>query len=592
MSAMQEKDFTNIDHLFKNHLKDDQVPFDPASWEKMEKLLEDPGSKKIVAGLFSSKVGAIAASIATLLLGTGAFYAINKTSEDVAIADVSNTTVIGPKVAITENHNRQHGEVVVVANDETLANNDVKLQQQIAKEAKKVLIVAKATPSKSSEHLIKNSIDKNTINKNKGNKERSGSNKYIGSHAVMAGTMKNGKTKSALFVTNAKGEKELIDVVSTENLALIEKENSAIVNSKIPVEGTIAYNSVIKANDQLFEDEKGILYKKVIIPTREIKLYEKHKYDRESGKLNIAVDTLGITMVPVEKLVPLSMVDFEEINKEKIRLKEEQVFIASTSKATTGTKSSSTLVESIKDKTSSAVMNLSLAKQHSSMGNMLRRIQDNINNAFDGSQNFYLGASLGVNTYPSFSSNMGYNLGLSLSYQGWERLGLAAEIRYIQSYFNNLSLTHLVDKYNNQNQGIDAQGNKQYSATYEPMLERATISQVNQISVPLIASYNLGKFSPYAGVNLNYLFNIKHQTVSIENNESNGSNVVSNLPFKNGIAHTSNENIFKNKMNFGYVAGVTYDISNALSIDARLQQNLFNQRVLSNEMGKIGRAHV
>lgn len=201
------------------------------------------------------------------------------------------------------------------------------------------------------------------------------------------------------------------------------------------------------------------------------------------------------------------------------------------------------------------------------------RFYDMMNNYLNGQQPFYFGGSLGIQNYFSTPMQTGFHLGLGGYYEFKERYTLGVELKYIQNQFGSQKINDSYHKFSNQT--IDQSGSKPvYSATAQKFTDVYTLKSNSYWELPVTLRYQLSKLSVMGGVFANYMTGTKY-SLQPQQMEGAATQVSASTQFKDEKPSVSPSD-FKARMNMGLTLGASYDFSKHVSLDFRLNQNLWN----------------
>jgi RecA/RadA recombinase len=203
------------------------------------------------------------------------------------------------------------------------------------------------------------------------------------------------------------------------------------------------------------------------------------------------------------------------------------------------------------------------------------RFYDMMSTYLNGQQPFYFGASIGVQNYFSTPMQTGFHIGLGGYYEFKERFTLGAEVKYI---YNQYGPQKVNDSYNQfSNHSLDQSGTKPvYSATAQKFTDIYTLKSNSYWEVPVTLRYQLSKLSIMGGLFANYMTGTKY-SLQAQQKEGGASQVFGNTQFKDEQPSVTAKD-FTSRMGMGMTLGASYDFSKRVSLDFRLNQNLWNNQ--------------
>ena len=205
-------------------------------------------------------------------------------------------------------------------------------------------------------------------------------------------------------------------------------------------------------------------------------------------------------------------------------------------------------------------------------GSFASRFYDMMSNYLNGQQPFYFGGSIGIQNYFSNPMQTGFHLGVGGYYEFKERYTLGVELKYIQNQFGSQKINDSYNKYTNQT--IDQSGNKPvYTATAQKFTDVYSLKSNSYWEVPVTLRYQLSRLSIMGGVFANYMAGTTY-ALQPKQLEGDATQVTGGTQFRDEKPNVTAAD-FKARMGMGMTLGASYDFSKHVSLDFRLNQNLW-----------------
>lgn len=590
---MNDKDFIKIDDLFKGKPeREESIP--PGAWRNMQDLLEKSATTGGVAG--SRRYGLYAVfALLTVGMGVSALslqhrQLLNKENRVIASNDtkgaLSSTNATNTNTAATElspsgpvsnttlNHNTTASstEPVVAVNE---ANNTAPLSatKPVNHTPAKVVNGSnphKATASVSTEHNNK----ANAVNRSHTARLSNNKNKISARDASIAADIQK---KS---ITNPITSSSPSNVSATADIALakIDRQEFAPVSAKDSVYEAVVHD---KVNNKKFVVEKhqDEWKKEVSTPVTEFTRSISQKTTADN-RLVQQIDTIRQKNYVRTQLVALS--DKEKLSliaiasnapKAGLNLVATTAATANIANNVTNGAGFANLVplENYKVKTVNTIERKSFAT----------RFYDMMSTYLNKDKPFYFGASLGGQVMFSQPLQSGFHLGLGGYYEFKERYTLGAELRYLHNSYNNGSLTEHYQTYSQQS--VDRTGPEPvYSALEQKFTNTYYLQSSSYLELPITMRYQLSKLSIMGGIYGSYMMGTRYTNKMAE--LSGEASMVSGLKPFTTTTGTIVANDFKARYGMGFTIGAAYDFSKHLSLDVRINQNLWNNLKSTSEL--------
>ncbi len=591
---MNDKDFIKIDDLFKGKPeREERIP--PGAWRNMQDLLEKSATTGGAAGsrryglyavfaLLTVGMGVSALSLQhrQLLSKENRVIASNDTKGSLSSTNAANTntaaTELSPSGSVsntTLNHNTTASSTaaVVAAVDEannTVTQSATKPETNTPTEVGNSSNPHKATASVSTEHNNKS----NVATRSKTARLNNNKNKISARDASIAADIQK-KT-----ITNPITSSSPSNVSATADIALakINRQEFAPVSAKDSVYEAVVHD---KVNNKKFVVEKhqDEWKKEVNTPVTEFTRSVSQKTTADN-RLIQHIDTIRQKNYVRTQLVALS-------DKEKLSLiaiasnapKADLNMVATTTAAaniannvTNGAGFANLVpLENYKVKTVNTVERKSFAA----------RFYDMMSTYLNKDKPFYFGASLGGQVMFSQPLQSGFHLGLGGYYEFKERYTLGAELRYLHNSYNNGSLTEHYQTYSQQS--IDRTGPEPvYSALEQKFTNTYYLQSSAYLELPITMRYQLSKLSVMGGIYGSYMMGTRYTNKMAE--LSGEASMVSSLKPFTATTGTIVANDFKARFGMGFTIGAAYDFSKHLSLDLRINQNLWNNLKSTSEL--------
>ncbi|OJV55500.1 MAG: hypothetical protein BGO31_19250 [Bacteroidetes bacterium 43-16] len=591
---MNDKDFIKIDDLFKGKPeREERIP--AGAWRNMQDLLEKSATTGGAAG--SRRYGLYAVfALLTVGMGVSALSLQNRQLRDKDAAPIvaaetggqlsgplsqNNTTAteLSPSASGNNNiHNTPTGNTTASADAAGNGNN---------KEQGNNNNIAAHTPGSSHNNTTQQqattvvAADKHNnkgrhINATRTDVKRSNNakNKIAATEATIAADIQKKQFTNPITSSSPANVSATADVA----LAKIDKQQFAPVMAKDSI-----YEAVVldNTNKQKFVVEKhnNEWKKEVTTPVKETtrKVTQSQTAD---NRIVQHMDTIEQRNYVRTQLIALS-------DKEKLSL----VAIASTApkvdmKLTANTGAGLDLMAS-NITNGGGFANLVPLENYKvktlnkdDRRSFVTRFYDMMNTYMNKDKPFYFGGSLGGQLMFSQPLQSGFNLGLGGYYEFKERYTLGLEFRYLRNSYSG----SLVENYQNYSQQtVDRSGaTPVYSALEQKFTNTYNLQHSTYLELPVSIRYQLSKLSVMGGVYGSYMTGTKYTTNMAEQNGE--AHMVSGpKPF---VSTTGSilANDFKARYGMGFTIGAAYDFSKHLSLDVRINQNLWNNLKTSSEL--------
>ena len=585
---MNDKNFIKIDDLFKGKPeKEEQMP--SGAWRNMQDLLDKSATTGGAAG--SRRYGLYAVfALLTVGMGVSALslqhrQLLNKEDRVIASNDTksalsstnganTNTTATelspsgpGSNTTLNQNTTTSSTATVVTVNE---ANNTG--TQSVTE-----LVINKPTKVRSSSNSHKATASSNNELNNKANTARLNNNK----NKISARDASIAADIQKKSITNPITSSSPSNVSATADLALskINRQEFAPVSAKDSVYEAVVHD---KVNNKKFVVEKhqDEWKKEVSTPVTEFTRSVSQKTTADN-RLVQHIDTIRKKNYVRTQLVALS-------DKEKLSLiaiasnapKTDLNMVATSTAAVVDIANNVTNgagfanlvpLENYKVKTVNTVKYKSFAA----------RFYDMMSTYLNKDKPFYFGASLGGQVMFSQPLQSGFHLGLGGYYEFKERYTLGAELRYLHNSYNNGSLTEHYQTYSQQS--IDRTGPEPvYSALEQKFTNTYFLQSSSYLELPITMRYQLSKLSIMGGIYGSYMMGTKYTNKMAE--LSGEAIMVSGLKPFTTTTGTIVANDFKARYGMGFTIGAAYDFSKHLSLDLRINQNLWNNLKSTSEL--------
>lgn len=590
---MNDKDFIKIDDLFKGKPeREERIP--PGAWRNMQDLLEKSATTGGAAG--SRRYGLYAVfALLTVGMGVSALslqhrQLLNKENRVIASNDtkasLSSTSTTNTNTTATElspsgsvSNTTLNGNTTASSTGAVVTVNEANktAPQSTAKPVTNTPIKAanssnphKATASVSTEHNNKaNAATRFNMGRLNNNK-----NKISARDASIAADIQEKPITNPITSSSPSNVSATADIA----LAKIDRQEFAPVAPKDSVYEAVVHD---KVNNKKFVVEKhqGEWKKEVSTPVTEFTRSISQKTTADN-RLVQQIDTIRQKNYVRTQLVALS-------DKEKLSL----IAIASNAPKTdlslvTTTAAAANIannvangagfanlvpLENYKVKTVNTVERKSFAA----------RFYDMMSTYLNKDKPFYFGASLGGQVMFSQPLQSGFHLGLGGYYEFKERYTLGAELRYLHNSYNNGSLTEHYQSYSQQT--VDRTGPEPvYSALEQKFTNTYYLQSSSYLELPITMRYQLSKLSIMGGIYGSYMMGTRYTNKMAE--LSGEASMVSGLKPFTTTTGTIVANDFKARYGMGFTIGVAYDFSKHLSLDVRINQNLWNNLKSTSEL--------
>ncbi len=589
---MSDKDFIKIDDLFKGKPeREERIP--PGAWRNMQELLEKSATTGGAAG--SRRYGLYAVfALLTVGMGVSALSLQHQQllNKDNRVIAGNNTQELLSATTGTSTITRDTEQTPAApGNDDTGNQNDA------ASSSTAILTLSKGnkTATQHAAQPVANSQAK-VINGNRSqvaasvttqneNKANPGTRFNKARLAAAKNTTKQDAVIAAEIqhksIPNPITSSSPANVGTTAELALakIDRQQFAPVAAQ-----DAAYEAVVhdKTNNNKFvvEKDQDEWKKEVKIPVTEFTRTVNQKTTADN-RLVQQIDTIRQRNYVRTQLVALS--DQEKLSLLAIASNAPKVdlnMLGATSASgnsiagnvTNGAGFANLVpLENYKVKTVNTIERKSFAA----------RFYDMMSTYLNKDKPFYFGASLGGQVMFSQPLQSGFHLGLGGYYEFKERYTLGAELRYLHNSYNNSSLTENYQTYSQQS--IDRSGPEPvYNALEQKFTNTYYLQQSTYLELPITMRYQLSKLSVMGGIYGSYMMGTKYTNKMAE--LSGEATMVSGLKPFAATNGTIVANDFKARYGMGFTLGAAYDFSKNLSLDLRVNQNLWNNLKSTSEL--------
>ena len=194
---------------------------------------------------------------------------------------------------------------------------------------------------------------------------------------------------------------------------------------------------------------------------------------------------------------------------------------------------------------------------------------------------FAAGLTAGINgTFFGPASFKGFQFGVTGNFSFGDNFSILTELKYFDRINNNYSLNDNYYTYT-------PAGGGQYNKTVNPL--SYSFSTLHSIELPISVRYCKSKFNFYVGGNIVYTFAINTGASTLSTTTQQPT-VVSAAG--NNTEPSIKANDFDSKFGFGYLFGISYQISPSVMLDFRNVQTVWNNastpgaKIISNQLYK------
>jgi len=590
-----QKDFIHIDNLFKQ-LRNSEEPERPGSWLHMKELLdkEMPLGTTLSAGR-SFRRFLIPVLAVMLAAGGGAtYYKLSETGRKPAAAPIAAGPATSNESAgtdATRNLVASGSRNVAAPKEETPASSgttDAGSENENDQSARNR--AASAQPS---------TVRGGSAAAGSGNRRHHGAGSATTANpaqntapiAAAPGIAAN-RTQNAAAPEKENTKKEMHlaagETQLKEEQRVIEQIKPVQKNTPVAAAGTnersragtnnyaagntgIRQLSLALGNKRIVKDSEGNLYKEERDTFKRIDLVERLVASGNRSKNGPAykttMDTVAVTKVEKVRYVALDHLELISLRKLGIEASAKKIVPAAGLKERTLSK---------KEIVSLVPLNqYKVASRRIDPGKFNQLIQNTsqgISNYFDGSHNFYAAVLVGGNASFGNPGAFGMQVGIAGLYSLSERLTLAAELKYVNHYFSNYSIEDRSVTFENVSSQQVGTG-WLFSGQQNTTTSAYKINGFGALEMPVTLSYNLGRLSIFAGLNMAYAFPIKwskentFNTTNVQETQSQNQN-----PFREAFFKVDEQKDFNSRFGLGYLWGMSYDVSRKISLDARISQ--------------------
>jgi hypothetical protein len=168
---------------------------------------------------------------------------------------------------------------------------------------------------------------------------------------------------------------------------------------------------------------------------------------------------------------------------------------------------------------------------------------------------------LGGNTIPGFQLGATETFGIS------DHFSIMTELKYFQNFNNKMTVNDNYTLYKNV-------GNEW---TKDSMSHYYKFSTLQSLSLPVTLQYNVGRFNIIGGPSFSYIMGISPEPVDLAIPEYHRGGI--NAPTQQELDASGariNADNFVGRFSIGYIVGFSYQFAPKLSVDARLNQNIWD----------------
>lgn len=615
------KDFIHIDDVFKN-LRNGEEPEGSGAWLRMKDLLDKelPVGTPIASGWSFRRY--MLPLVALLLIGGGVTYyemkdsgpgllagntgmehtvsgnaggeAIKAVATHDPVAHASGNGIHDPKATGRNNGQSRSGSVKDGAAQAGHQPVSGAMSQHAA-------TAGSGTAASGSNHALKNDrmpaagefIPANTIAKRSDRTHTPLLAKKALNITVAEDPAGKDQPVGITAGSKALSEEHVIEKIQPKNqgaavLASGNKNNATAAKTGLPARtetnrpaepqpgnGNLKAIATTLNNKKIVKDEDGNLYKEERDTFKRMDLVERTVAARNAGnsntkQLKTILDTVAVTRIEKIRYVPLNPIELMALKKMSVDNRIQKPVPMASLRERTSTREEVSFVP---------LTNYKVASRRLDPGKFNQLVQNTtrgISNYFDGSRNFYLSLIVGGNASFGNPGAFGMQAGIAGLYSLGERLTLAAELKYVSHYFSNYTLQDqsiTFDNVNSQqvaNEWLFSGNSQTTTAVYK-------VNSFAALEMPVTLSYNLGRVSVFAGLNMAYAFPMnwkKELTVasaSVQEKRAENQN-----PFIDAAFQLNEKKDFASRLGLGYVWGLNYDLSRKISLDARVGQILWD----------------
>lgn len=571
---MEDKDLIKIDDLFRGRPdKEERVP--AGAWKNMQDLLDQAATTG--GGNGGGRYGMYALlALLTVGMGAGAVTwqknTLHPRSGYAAPAEGNGPVALAATDPIQ--HNTSLADEGDVSDTEAKANEDDMRDPVVAGHSKKA-----AAPSTA--RIAGNKGSNNAGPTAPAQEIRSGTkpgNRSL-AHAqsrvdkaqleadaqMLAGIQDRANDRTALDITSGNTQDDLASIADAA-LKQIDKTQFAPVDDK-----DAHYEAVVKAEDQktkfILEKESDEWKKEIVNKVNQID--RKVSYtELEDGRMKQHIDTVANKTFYRSRLEPLSTKD--KLDLLAIASAMPRAMPLAGPEHTDANAAAAGIKANASASANSDLVLLSdyKVKSSTSRQSLVTRFYDMMSQYLDGQKPYYFGANIGGQAMFSNPLQSGFHIGAGAYYEFKERYTLGAEFRYLRNSFSgggqvrdNFS-TFRNQVYNN---GV-------YTALEQKNVNTYTLSSNSYLELPITIRYQLSKLSLMGGLYGNYMTGTRY--TSELNKLSEERTVSANTQFISGTGSVMNED-FKARYGMGLTIGAGYDFSRKLSLDMRINQNMW-----------------
>lgn len=586
---MEDKDLIKIDDLFRGRPdKEERVP--AGAWKNMQDLLDKAATTG--GGNGGGRYG-MYALLALLTVGMGAGAVTwQKSSLRPAVEYAAQVQSNGPAAEAAGSHHDRSS----IADGNDINGNEAGADIGHNDNARSAFKAERSNALADPTALIAINTKKNSVGINASPKIKDNGSSLAKPENRPAGREQRRADKAALE-TDAQ---VLMALQGTTNNSLADdKVNSATQNDLTsiadaalkqidkaqfaPVDKRDAhYDAVVKTDDQktkfILEKESDEWKKEIVDKVNQID--RKISYSQlEDGKVKQHIDTVANKTFYRNRLEPLSTK--EKLNLLAIAAALPESMSLAKVEHTDATAAAASVKVNASAAANSGLVMLSdyKVKSSTSRQSLVTRFYDMMSQYLDGQKPYYFGANIGGQAMFSNPLQSGFHIGAGAYYEFKERYTLGVEFRYLRNSFggggqvrDNFS-TFRDQVYNN---GV-------YTALEQKNVNAYTLRSNAYLELPITIRYQLSKLSLMGGVYGNYMTGTRY--TSELNKLSEERRVSANTQFMSGTGSITAED-FKARYGMGLTIGAGYDFSRKLSLDMRINQNIWTNMTQTSHLSE------
>lgn len=587
---MREKEFIKIDDLFKGRPdREEAVP--PGAWNNMQALLDKAAAGGGGAAARGGRFGMYAlVAVLTLSLGLGAvtwqhFSLKNTTLHQIEAAgdslaaseyDAASESAAMPATESEGDNGYAHTDPASKSNTE--ATTAVAHSATAGRNAKPEAVSPAQHTDAPTELVIVEARNKKASRKNTSKQPTAEPTSESQVLAALQSGAADAKNTAASIVTEDAAVAGIAHKTTAEPsvAANVNELLNRIDQSKFAAEGAegAAYQAVVRAEE---EGTKFVLpinsreWKKEV-KEQYTQIERRARYMHEGGERQFShFDTVRTAKAFRTRLEPLSLEDkWKLVNIAAVGMgnygskvaMDVDAARASVHRWAASANQAANLVSISEYKVKS--------NNNRSSQSLAARFYDMMSKYFDGQKPFYFGGNVGAQAMFSYPLQSGFHIGAGAYYEFKERQTLGVELNYVYNTFANGGLvTEHYNTYRNQ-----SSNNGVYTAIQQSMLNEYALKSTAYVELPVTMRYQLSKLSLLGGLYANYMTGAKYSINRLEQLE--GEKMVSaDAPLLSQKPEITALD-FKERYGLGLTVGASYDFSKNISLDIRINQNLWS----------------